>query len=462
MIDAWDVYLRSTEGKPVSESEFDLQILPMRLMELAKEYDITYDPEVVIPSDRGLFKSVFEAAITLLVDVGFLNTSTGRIIAFDEYELRKDLRLLPGEYRVGEGNDAYCVKRRDLEDKSLPTIVSGPTGAPLTEEYFIPIMQSYAMEPSVKEMHTATLLTINDHEIKSRTTAEMMAARREITLTREATRRAGRPGLGITGTMSGTTSEAQCFGYGPDALRSGCDRLLVSMLNELKVDWDVLKKALFAQQNNLGIANCMGPVLGGYMGGPETTLIGHTAECIASFSLLGGPSINHTLPNDAATGHKIFSENIFAMAGTIATLAEHTKAVSTPYCSPASGMATENFIYEIAAQAGMFAACGSGSVLGANGSNGAEIDAYSGMNARILDESLKAFLGKSLEETNEIVIELIKHYGGDDVMNYTQQPPKRFHEVYNLKTLKPSNEFVDLWENAKANMEATTSLDFFE
>lgn len=451
MLDPWDIYVRSIEGKRQEESEFSNIILPTRLYELANEYDISFSPDEIVPSDPSYIKNVFNAAVDLLVDVGFYNESTGRIIAFEESEIKHHLRLLPGEYTMGEGNEKCQVVKRGFESKKLPPIIGGPCGAPISEEYYTPIMQSFAQEPCVRGLHTATLETINGSEIKSNTTAEMIAARREIEMTRDAVRRAGRPGLSITGTMSASSSEGQCFGHSPEGLRSS-DRLLVSLLNDMKVNWDVLKKSLYCQYNNLGIANCMAPLLGGYLGGPETTAIGLTAECIASFLLLGGPCIYVTPPFDVSTGHQVFNEGFFAIGSMTAAMTQNTNALVHVYCGVSSGMCTERMIYETFAIGGTAVSAGSDAILGSISCDAIHENEYSGMNSRILDGASTAFAGMSLKEANEFVVEFIKMYGGDNPSTFKPELGKKFYECYDLRTNRPSKEFIDLWESTKTKI----------
>jgi methylamine--corrinoid protein Co-methyltransferase len=460
MIDQWEIYVRSTEGKAVSERDFDMKMLPMELSKLVREYDISYNPEELVPTDKSQVQAIFDAAIDLLVNVGYYNTSTGRIISFEEKEIRRHLKRLPGEYSAGEGNEAITRKVRKLEDTTAPTIIGGAQGGPISSEWYTPIYQSFAMEPCVKELHSGTLVDINGCEIKSKSTGEMLAARNEAAYIKEGIRRAGRPGLGIIGTMSGTTSEAQTFAFGPGGYRPGCDRLLVALLNELKVDWDTLKKAMYCQHNGVPIFNVMSPVMGGYLGGPEGTAVGYTSECIAAFMLLGGTNMGLGVPNDASTGYKIFSESFWALSRTMAALNLNVAAPTTPYCTITSGMGSVQSMVEIAAIAGVVTPVGASSILGACTSTAIEVDSVCGMNSRIMDECARAFTGMSLEEANENVVKLVNHYGGNDIANYTQAPAKKFHELYDLKTVTPSNEFVETWDNAKAKISAMTTLEF--
>jgi methylamine--corrinoid protein Co-methyltransferase len=315
-------------------------------------------------------------------------------------------------------------------------------------------MQSIAKEPCVEGLHTATPETVYGFEVRSNTPAEMIAARKELMMTREAIRRAGKPGLSIIGTMSGTSSEAQCFAYSPEGLRS-TDRMLVSLLNDLKVDWDGIKKSMYCEYNGIGITNCMAPVLGGYLGGPETTAIGLTAEIISSFLLLGGPTINVTPPFDVVTGHQVFNEGFFALSRATAAITQNTNALVQDYCGVSSGMCTDNMVYETFAVAGLSVATGSDAILGAITSDAIRQDEYSGMNSRILDAARRAFAGMSLEEANEFVVKFIKMYGGDDPSTFKPQQGKTFQELYDLKTITPTKEFTDHWDQMKKKISDT-------
>jgi methylamine--corrinoid protein Co-methyltransferase len=80
MLDTWELYIRSIEGKQADETEFSNMTLPTRLYELAAEYDISFNPDEIVPTDPSEIKDVYNAAIDLLLDVGIYNDSTGRII----------------------------------------------------------------------------------------------------------------------------------------------------------------------------------------------------------------------------------------------------------------------------------------------------------------------------------------------------------------------------------------------
>ena len=76
----FEIIERARNGPLIKESEFEAKILPIKLKELVKEYDIKRDPEILIPSDNDLADSIFKAAYDLIIDLGVYCSDTRRII----------------------------------------------------------------------------------------------------------------------------------------------------------------------------------------------------------------------------------------------------------------------------------------------------------------------------------------------------------------------------------------------
>jgi len=96
-----EFYDRALSGKRVTEQEFDMKLLPAKLRQLVKKYEITYNPEEPVPQDLDMAKRTFEAAIELLVEVGIHCKDTQSIITIGEEE-----RVLLPDYR-GQAKTDY-------------------------------------------------------------------------------------------------------------------------------------------------------------------------------------------------------------------------------------------------------------------------------------------------------------------------------------------------------------------
>ncbi|WP_445476043.1 monomethylamine:corrinoid methyltransferase [Methanococcoides methylutens] len=450
MLDIIDLCQKSVEADKIEEKNFDNRILPTKLNELAKEYDITYNPDEIVPQDMDMVDSIFKAAMDLIVDVGIYNISTNSVIKLEESEIKKQLRLLPGEKTYGVGNEKVTVVQRQPGDKRAPTTFGGANGGVISEQYYAKVMESYAREPSISGIHCGSVATLHGMEMKARSPIEMLGARAEAVWTREGMRMAGRPGMPMVGIMSSVTSEGQIFGDGPGAMRPE-DMHLLCLLNDMKVDWDCLKKAVNTSQNSLTVDGCMCPIMGGYTGGPATTTIANVAEGIVAYMVFGAASYSICPPFNPMSGEGSSAAPTFCSAHTGAALKRNTKGLYSNYVFPSAGAGTEMMIDEIAVYAGAITAGGIDILFGGAGTCGTEVDAYTGMDSRITAEIGIAAAKMSLADMNEFCVELEKTYA-DTVKAGNAPKGKKFQEIYDLEKVRPSQEYVDLWAKSKAKL----------
>jgi len=248
MNNLFNIYDRALNGPKVDEKEFDMKMIFQKSKELAKKYEIQYNPDDVVPQDKDMARRTFDAGVELLSNVGVYSRDTQIIIEFSKDEIKDALNNIKDFIFMGENSDTVMCKARLLSDKRKPCIIGGPNGAPISENNYISILNSYAKE-SIDGLHTGSLVSIFGRNIRARTPSEFLACQYEVIWAREAIRRAGKPGLSITGIMSGVSSEAQNSGDFDGGLRC-CDKHLISFLNELKVDWEVFNK--IAHNHNIG------------------------------------------------------------------------------------------------------------------------------------------------------------------------------------------------------------------
>jgi len=194
-----DVYLRATTGPKVDEKEWDFKIIPQKTKELVKEYDIKIDRNTIIP-DGDLADRIYEAGFRLLVETGIYCTTTGRVIKVTEDEVRDGLKYAPKELWLGYGKDAAHMVQRKVGGENYrrkPIIQGGPTGAPVSEQVFLPMHISYAQEAVVDTIVNGVLSTYQGIDVTPGNPIEVKAVKVEQQLVRLACALAGRPGMGV-------------------------------------------------------------------------------------------------------------------------------------------------------------------------------------------------------------------------------------------------------------------------
>ena len=195
-IDIFETYERSKKGQKVTEAEWDYQIIPQNLAKLKEKYKIKFGKEI-IPEDKDLKDRLFQAGLEMLVTSGVYNQDLGRVIKVTEEEVWEGIKKTPKFLHIGEGRDMARFYPRKGNSPVKPIIQGGPTGAPVSEDIFIQVMQSYAQEATVDTLVNGVMATIEGHPATTNTPWEIRAMMAELRAVREARIRAGRPNLGI-------------------------------------------------------------------------------------------------------------------------------------------------------------------------------------------------------------------------------------------------------------------------
>ncbi|MFX1560273.1 MAG: monomethylamine:corrinoid methyltransferase, partial [Promethearchaeota archaeon] len=280
MIPIIEITNRALDGKPMLEKDYDIRVFSPKVSELVKGYGISYDPDVFVPSDDGLADSIFKAAIDLICNVGIYCKDTERVIAFDEKEVRNELKTSFDHAVLGEGMEQRTLLPRTPESDQRPWIFAGAGGVTVSDEsIFMKLVQNYARRiPIANAITTPCLLSVDGATIRARSPLEIEGSIRTVVLGREALRRAGRPGLPIMNAI-GTAESAIALASGlhPDFGLRKTDGYMIAELAELKTDLDLLNRAALLQSLNVPIAGIYGPIYGGFAGGAEGTAITSTA-----------------------------------------------------------------------------------------------------------------------------------------------------------------------------------------
>jgi methylamine--corrinoid protein Co-methyltransferase len=123
---------------------------------------------------------------------------TQRMIKVTEDEICDGLKAAPRKLVFGEGRDSsFCEPVKVGQDGTPLVIQGGPTGAPVSEDVFVQVHQSYAQEAMVDTIVNGCLYTVEGHEATPDSPWELKAARTEQRYIKLATARANRPYMGI-------------------------------------------------------------------------------------------------------------------------------------------------------------------------------------------------------------------------------------------------------------------------
>ncbi len=195
-VDIFESYDRFTEGTKISESDWDYIVIPNNAALMKDRYDLDFDG-LIIPEDQDLIDRLFLAGVDMLLTTGIYNTDLGRAMYLTEDEIYEGIKMAPKKLSMGSGKDKTKCKARRGNSIRKPVIQGGPTGAPVSEEIFTSMIESYAQEPVVDTIVSGVLNTVNGHPATTNTPWEIRATMAEIRYVREATTMAGRPGMGI-------------------------------------------------------------------------------------------------------------------------------------------------------------------------------------------------------------------------------------------------------------------------
>jgi methylamine--corrinoid protein Co-methyltransferase len=170
--------------------------IPMKSMELKQKYNLDFGKEF-IPTDKDQMERLFKAGIEMLLDCGIYCTDTHRIVKYTEDEILDAINNPHREFQLGTGRDAVYCRKRSVGDKVKPIIQGGPTGSPISEDVFIPVHMSYALEKEVDTIVNGVMTSVRGKPPIPGSPYEVLAAKTETRLIKDACSMAGRPGMGV-------------------------------------------------------------------------------------------------------------------------------------------------------------------------------------------------------------------------------------------------------------------------
>jgi methylamine---corrinoid protein Co-methyltransferase len=449
-----EIVKRAQSGPFMKENEFDLK-LAKRIKALVREKGINYDANILVPADDDMADRVWEAGLQLFVEFGAYCQTTERSIRFTRAEVLDILSQVRDEITLGTGKDAVVMRHRNVEDLRRPTVHSGPTGTPCSEKMHPLILQSCAQEPLVDCLGAGSVSTYYGQKILPGTPLEILGARRDAVVAREAVRMAGRPGMHINDVAVSLTCAGKMAACDPQIGLRPSDGILVSQMVEMKTDFDQLSRVGHLYNTGGVTVDLMTPLIGGVGGGaPGTAVVSvanHILGCVLydadyhMFSITHLHYVNNTDPL-----------GIWCQAMVGQALARNSRIVALNDIYVVSGPGTKEILYECAAGALVGTVCGF-NMQGAGSTGGFKADHTTGLEARFIAEMSRAVLNLRRQDASRLVKEIMPCY-----MDTLANPNRglNFDEVYDVETLEPKEAWISIYYDVKEDLSRRLGLQF--
>jgi methylamine--corrinoid protein Co-methyltransferase len=442
-----DILDRMENGPVASERDFDMEMIAARIKELVREHEIKFDRVNLINTDDAMADRCFQAGLKLAEEAGVYCTSNGRRLTWTRREILEAIQWAPAWVVIGAGHDAHREYRRDPEDRLPPTVIGGPIGQTLPEDLFLPIMQSYIQEPIVDTVITGTLETAYGREPRTKSPWEILAGWREAELVLLAARLAGREGIAI-GSVENAASdipELSATSYG--GFRQ-TDWHHIAMISELKTNYELLNKLTHLVRTDCIVHSFYNPIYGGMAGGSEglavVTVAGMILLQMAYMTTTHSQCPTHPF-NLADTAPEI----LWSISLSCQAVTRNTPFMLDVLTSPVGGPCTKTVLYESAAVAATATVSGVARLMGVRSTVGKFKGHASGLEARFNGEVGHAVAGMSRERANEIVKQIVPKY--KDLLG-TEPKGKRFDQVYDMHTLRPTDEWLKMYDEVKEEL----------
>lgn len=451
MDDFLEIFDRANQGEYLSEEDWDLGKVAATARRLVKKYRLEWDRQQIVVDDPQLVDAVFQAGFEMAVELGVYCRSTERLIQFRQDEIESALKKTPQTLTMGDGKDQRTLYARVLGDERQPLFFGGSPGSPIPEEYFLENVISYVQEPLIDLATCGTLTTVGGREVRTGHPLEVVATRRELKLMHLALEKVGRPGMGMLGAQS-SVSELGDLGAASPAFLRKCDSHLVPMLNELKVDYRNLARAVNSLEYGMINASLPCVIVGGLGGGPPGSAIVNVASfilanivCRADYHILHPIHIRHV-----ATSTR---EVLWVISTVGQAFARNAPAIIVADIYPKSGTGTMELLYETAANALVNAV--TANHLEGCGSADGKLPNCSGLEARLMAEVALAShrMKMTLREANEWVLKLLPLYEG--IFSQPEgNPGLPFDRVYDLQSVQPLESWEKMANLAKEQLKA--------
>jgi len=431
LIPILDFQERALTGPVMKTTKFDIAF-SKKLREVVTKYEIEMDLDQIVVDEKTA-DAVFSAGVELLAATGVYHLDTQRVIEFSEeeiYQLAAEHRANPRTAVLGQGEDRLEVRYREADDKHPPICATGPSG-PIEQEWYVPFARSLAKEPRVKAFGiSGGLAQVNGVAPKAGTLSEMYCAQWETEQLLHAIEAEGRPGmhLGLLSTASTVGATMACIRPG---LRSPHNTQIgIHIIPEQKLDWARLVLAKYCEDSGIVPWTSCASVIGAISRNGADAAVAVTANLLAQLAY-GHGSLASIFVNQISGMHGD-PECLWAFSAACLAATRHLRV-------PIAAVCAGNLIYGRTA-ACMYPAAAAALSATASGFSYVWIGGGSGLEARGIDDVMRAASGMSRDRANELLRAILAK--GEEVIPESKGL-QHLPAVYDLERIEPKPEYRD-------------------
>lgn len=429
----WEVIHRSVTGPVMPEETFETELFPNALASLQAKYRLEWDPAEPVMTDPAMADAVFEAGRALLLEVGLYCKSTRRIVRFTEQEIDQAVSSARHEVTIGRDRQAITIRPRAPGDAQHPYTFfpAGSLGVDLeTYKYYA---RSVMQEATCDGVIPVPLYAVDKLKNVADTPSSTFVCLTEARVMHEAAMWAGKPGLWFGIPMSATTPMTLMSTFASGLYdRHNCT-LPVQILQDMRIDYDRLNLAFFAEQQGLEpwMSSC--PAMYAYLTGPEQAAMEIIAHTLAMLAYSGGAV---TRAMSVTIDGTYCGNDIFWCNSAAALAAERN--LKLPWITFGSGgipvVMSDDAWYATAI------ACISACISGMEGLWLAGGQGHTGIESRWAGEITRAASRLTPHEGAEIIRKIRKRISGAKPDPAQMNLP--FSSFYDMQTLNPKPELL--------------------
>jgi methylamine--corrinoid protein Co-methyltransferase len=249
----------------------------------------------------------------------------------------------------------------------------------------------------------------------------------------------------IKGSASASSPAAIFNLQGPGMCNPTNSQIPIQLMPELKLNWDKLKLAIFAQQHGIEPwVSCM-TVIGGYARNPAEGAITLIANVLGNWGFSHG-STSLVWSTDMRGNWNAKKDLQWTNCAAIKALDANVGNIVYSFGSSSAGPMTEMSIYEAAVYSLAYTASGIEVILGGILSRGMGLNRAAGLQGQFVAEVSTASAGLDRDVVNTLLNTIYMKYE-----HLLDDPPKgvEFCDCYDHVRIKPKPELVSLYDKVK-------------